>query len=101
MNVQMGSLSHDASRQQQPTATIRQASTPASMQRSVSSGQSAAAGVPGNQRRVENTVLEGLVPTCQECRRPIIKETRTGSRFCSRACEEANRIYSSSRKSRR
>jgi hypothetical protein len=71
------------------------------MQRTGSSGQSAAVGVSGNQRRVENTVPEGLVPTCQECRRPILKETRTGSRFCGKACEDANRKYNSSSKSRR
>jgi hypothetical protein len=71
------------------------------MQRTVSgSGGSAAVGVPGNQRRVENSVPEGLLPTCQECRRPIMKETRTGSRFCSKACEEANRKYSSSSSSK-
>lgn len=92
---------------QQPSPTPRQTAPVAPhMQRVPSNGGSgAAAGVPhANKRPAENSVPEGLVPTCQECRRPIMKESRTGSRFCGRNCEEAYRIYnssSSSSKSRR
>lgn len=101
LNVQMGSSINNVTRQQQPTATRP---PQMQMQRSVSSGASAPVGV-SSKRQVENTAPEGLIPACQECRRPIMKETRTGNRFCSKACEEANRKYnsssSSSSKSRR
>ena len=82
--------------QQQPPSTTRQPAP--HMQRAPSNGGSGAAvGVPHTSRRpAENSVPEGLVPTCQECRRPIMKESRTGSLFCGRNCEEAYRKYSSS-----
>jgi hypothetical protein len=100
MNAQMGSSSNNAGHQQQPPSTTRPSST--SIQRSVSSsGESAAVGVPGNQRWVENSVPEGLLPTCQECRRPIMKETCINSCFCSKACDEANRKYNRGSKSHR
>ena len=89
--------------QQQPTAPRQPAPH---MQRAPSGGGSGVAvGVPhGNKRSAENSVPEGLGLTCQECRRAITKESRIGSRFCGRNCEEASRKYnnsSSSSKSRR
>ena len=86
---------------QQQLASRRQ---PAShLQRAPSGGGSGAAvGVPhASKRSAENSVLEGLGLTCQECRRTITKESRIGSRFCGRNCEEASRKYSSSSISRR
>ena len=52
-------------------------------------------GGEGGKKRNDNSVPEGLGPTCQECRRPIVKETRIGSRYCSKACEDASRANSS------
>ena len=37
------------------------------------------------------SVPEGLQPTCQECRRPIMNLKEARGRYCSKACEEASR----------
>ena len=93
LSTMTGNTSHY---QQQPTPTTRQPAP--HMQRAPSNGGSGAAvGVSHTGKRpAENPVPQGLVPTCQECRRPIMKESRTGSRFCGRNCEEAYRKYNSS-----
>ena len=98
MSEHMGIPSTMTGHYQQPSPTTRPAPVAPHMQRVPSNGGSgAAAGVPhADKRPAENSVPEGLVPTCQECRRPIMRESRTGSRFCGRNCEEAYRIYSSS-----